>query len=346
MEFRTLSSPHSPRANSTSHMMQQVLLALLPMVVVTSWLFGWGTIINLILASLVALGAEALALWLRKRPLAPALGDYSALVTAWLFALSVPATLPWWLTLIGVGFAILVVKQLYGGLGYNPFNPVAAAYVLLLVSWPLAMTIWPNPSLAGQPLPSLSETLGIIFQGQLPHGMSLDALTGATPFDDLRNQLKQQHDLDSILQSPLWGTLGGRAWEWIGLAALAGGLWLLYRRVITWHIPVSMLLTLFLMAMAFHTLAPLQYPSGPIHLFSGAAIFGAFFIATDPITAATTKRGQLIYGTLIGAMVYIIRTWGGYPDGVAFAVLLMNLAAPTIDRYTRPRTLGHGGFDA
>lgn len=345
MEFRTLSSPHSPRANSTSRMMQQVLLALVPLIATMFWLFGWGVLINLVLASLIALGAEALALKLRQRPLAPALGDYSALVTAWLFALSVPANLPWWLTLIGVAFAILVVKQLYGGLGYNPFNPVAAAYVLLLVSWPLHMTIWPNPVLAGEHLPSLTEALGIIFQGQLPQGMSLDSLTGPTPFDDLRNQLKQGQTLETILPGPLWGALGGRAWEWIGLAALIGGLWLIYRRVITWHIPVSMLLTLFLLAMVFHTWDPSLYPNGFLHIFSGAALFGAFFIATDPITAATTKKGQLVYGALIGVLVYVIRTWGGYPDGVAFGVLLMNLAAPTIDRYLRPRVMGHGGFD-
>lgn len=325
--------------------MQQVLIALVPVAATELWLFGWGILINLVLASLVALGAEALALKLRNRPLTPALGDYSALVTAWLFALSVPATLPWWLSLIGVGFAILVVKQLYGGLGYNPFNPVAAAYVLLLVSWPLYMTIWPNPVLAGGHMPTLAEALGIIFQGQLPTGMGLDALTGATPIDELRNQLKQNQDLGTILQGPVWGLLGGRAWEWIGLSALAGGLWLIYRRVISWHIPVSMLLALFLFAMAFHTWDPSQYPTGLLHIFSGAAIFGAFFIATDPITAATTKRGQLVYGALIGILVYLIRTWGGYPDGVAFGVLLMNLAAPTIDRYTKPRVMGHGGFD-
>jgi electron transport complex protein RnfD len=149
--------------------------------------------------------------------------------------------------------------------------------------------------------------------------------------------------ISEIRQSPLWGDFGGRGWEWVGNWYLLGGVILLYKRVISWHIPVAMLGTVLVFAMLFHFLDQEAHPFGLFHIFSGATLLGAFFIATDPVSAATTKKGQLIYGAGIGALTYIIRRWGGYPDAVAFAVLLMNMAAPMIDYYTQPRVFGHRG---
>lgn len=343
MEFITLSSPHSTRINQVTRVMLQVLLALIPALVAMTYYFGWGVLVNLLLASVTALACEALAMGLRRRPVAPVLGDLSALVTAWLFAIAVPPLLPWWLTVLGVAFAILVVKQLYGGLGYNPFNPAMAAYVLLLISYPVEMTNWLPPRMLNEHLLGLGETLRAVFTGALPHGLTWDALSGATPLDEMRTQLSMHHGISEIMRSPLWGDFGARGWEWVGNWVLLGGLWLLYRRVISWHIPVAMLGSLWLVSMFFYLMDPQSHPFGLFHVFSGGALLGAFFIATDPVTACTTKMGQLIYGALIGLIVFVIRTWGGYPDAVAFSVLLMNLAAPTIDYYTQPRVFGHRG---
>lgn len=336
-----VSSPHGSRPHRVDRIMLEVILALIPGTLAMIWYFGWGILINLTLAGLFALLTEAVALKLRGRPALPALRDLSALVTALLFALAVPPTLPWWLTLLGILFAIGVAKQLYGGLGYNPFNPAMAGYVFLLVSYPLAMTSWLPPALLAEHTLGFLDSVRLIFTGQPPPGLTWDAITMATPLDQMRTQLDQNLMIDEIRQSPLWGDFGGRGWEWVGNWFLLGGLFLLWRRVIDWRIPVSMLLGLLLAAGFFWTLDPQTHPFPAFHLFSGGAILGAFFIATDPVSACTTPKGQLIFGALIGILVFIIRTWGGYPDAVAFAVLLMNIAAPTIDHYTRPRVFGH-----
>jgi electron transport complex protein RnfD len=147
--------------------------------------------------------------------------------------------------------------------------------------------------------------------------------------------------METIRQSPLWGWVGGRGWEWVGLGFLVGGIYLIWQRVISWHIPVSFLVGLGAIAAVFWVVDPQGFPFPAFHLFSGAAMLGAFFIATDPVSACTTKNGQLIYGASIGVLVFVIRTWGGYPDAVAFSVLLLNIAAPMIDYYTQPRVYGH-----
>jgi len=343
MQFPTLTSPHSERPNSVAQSMLWVIIALVPGIAAMTWYFGWGTLINITLATLTALLCESIAVKLRGRPALPVLGDLSAIVTALLFAIAVPPLLPWWLTVIGVAFAILMVKQIYGGLGYNPFNPAMAAYVLLLVSYPVEMTSWLPPDVADlnkNPL-SFYQTFTLIFSGQLPPGLTWDALTMATPLDTMRTQLDMNHQLSEIGQGSLWGDFGGKGWEWIGNWYLLGGIILLYKRIISWHIPVAMMGALILISMFFHMLDQDVYPFALFHLFSGGTILGAFFIATDPVSACTTKKGQLVYGACIGLLIYIIRTWGGYPDAVAFAVLLLNMAAPTIDHFTQPRAYGH-----
>lgn len=341
MSGAVVSSPHGPRINRVDWIMLQVLVALVPGTLAMTWYFGWGLLINMVLAVSFALAAEAAVLRVRGRPVLPTLKDYSAVVTAVLFAIAVPPTLPWWLTLIGMLFAIILVKQLYGGLGYNPFNPAMAAYVLLLVSYPVEMTTWLAPRMLAEHSLSLGESLQLIFLGHLPQGLDWDVVSAATPLDEMRTLRGRGLMIEEIRQSPLWGDFGGRGWEWVGNWFLLGGLYLLWRRVITWHIPLSLLASILVLAGLFWMFDPQAYPFPAFHLFSGAIILGAFFIATDPITACTTLRGQLLYGALIGVLVFVIRSWGGYPDAIAFAVLLLNIAAPTIDHYTQPRVFGH-----
>lgn len=337
-----ISSPHSARPNRVDQVMLQVLIALIPGVAAMFWYFGWGVILNILLASLFAVAAEAAMMKLRGRPVMPAITDLSALVTAVLLAVALPPTLPWWLTLIGVVFAIVIVKQLYGGLGYNPFNPAMAGYVFLLISYPVAMTTWLPPAMLAEHPVSFGDSLHMILTGTPPAALTWDAVSSATPLDAMRTALDQNKLIEEIRQSPLWGDVGGRGWEWVGNWFLVGGLFLLWRKVISWHIPLSVLAGLLVSAGVLWALDPTAYPFPAFHMFSGGAILGAFFIATDPVTAPTTRRGQLIFGAAIGVLVFIIRTWGGYPDAVAFAVLLMNIAAPTIEYYTQPRVYGHG----
>jgi len=336
MEFKTYSSPHLPVSDSVPAMMQRVLLALLPGIVYMICIFGWGTLINILLAGLTALVAEATVLKLRNRHVTTLL-DGSALVTGVLLALALPSLTPWWIPVIGSLFAVVIAKQLYGGLGYNPFNPAMAGYVVLLISFPLELSLWPVPG-AGM---GFSDTLVHVFGTGLPADQTLDTLTMATPMDDIKMRLGLSETLSEMQGSALFGSFAGATWEWINLWFLIGGLWLLQMRVIQWQIPAGMLGGLAFIAFVFYAVNPDVYTTPIFQLFSGAAMLGAFFIATDPVSACTTPRGRLYYGMGIGLLTYIIRTWGGYPEGVAFAVLLMNMAAPTIDHYTRPRVFGH-----
>jgi len=343
MQFSTGISPHLSGPQSVTRVMGLVLLALVPGTLAMLWYFGWGLLINLAIAVSTAVLAEAAVLRLRGRAVGVTLVDLSAIVTAWLLALALPPLLPWWQTALGSAFAIVIAKQLFGGIGYNPFNPAMAGYVLLLVSFPVTMTRWLPPDVvSGNPL-SFADSLHIIFSGTPPLGQTWDAISSATPLDQMRTELSRNRMISEIRQSPLWGDFGGRGWEWVGNWFLLGGLFLIWRRVISWRIPLSMLGALLLIGGLFWAIDPETHPFPAFHLFSGGAMLGAFFIATDPVSACTTPRGQLIYGALIGLFVFIIRTWGGYPDAVAFSVLLLNMAAPTIDYYTQPRIFGQRG---
>ena len=329
MALPRITSPHAKGSNRTQQVMLQVMLATVPGILALTWLFGAGTLYNLLWASACALGFEAAILALRKRPLGFFLKDYSALVTAVLLALALPPYSPWWLTLIACGFAIVFGKQLYGGLGQNPFNPAMLGYVVVLISFPLEMTRWPAPHSVDL-LGGLQQVLGL---AQLPDGW-----VQATALDALK--VNKSLTMDELWQqNPAFGHFGGMASEAVNLAFLAGGLYLLHKRLFTWHAPLGMLAGL---ALLFWTGSGSDSHGSPLfHLLSGATMLGAFFIVTDPVSGATSNLGRLIFGIGVGVLVYVIRAWGGYPDAVAFAVLLMNLAAPTIDYYTRPRTYGH-----
>lgn len=279
--------------NDVQVIMTKVLVALIPAAAVHVWLFGPGLLLNCAIAVAAALVAEAAMLKLRARPLTPALVDLSAPVTAVLLAFALPPLIPWWIPVVGTLFAIVVAKQLFGGIGFNPFNPAMAGYVVLLISFPIEMTRWPTP---------------------------FDGITAATPLDRI-------HEVAVIT--------GG--WEWLSLAVLVGGLWLLSQRVIRWPIPLTVLGSLTVIATAFWLLDPARFASPLFHLAGGATMLCAFFIATDPVTAATTPRGRIVYGIGIGTLIWVLRNFGNYPDGVAFAVLLMNMAAPALDHFLGPR---------
>jgi len=333
-----VSSPYVAPGNSLKRLMIQVIVALLPGTIAYAWFFGPGVIVNIGLAIIFALAFEAGVLKLRAKPILPHLTDFSAVVAAWLFALCLPMHAPWWLVAVGIGFAMIAGKHLYGGLGFNPFNPAMVGYVVLLISFPREMTTWYLPAAVSGETLSLAESiaysLGSVDIGQW------DALSSATPLDQVKTGVGQNIPIDEIRQAPLFGSYGGRGWEWIALWWFVGGVYLLVTKTIRWHIPLSLLSAVLSMALIFYLVDPAVYASPLFHLLSGAVVIGAFFIATDPVSAATTDLGRIYYGLMIGCLIYVIRVWGGYPDGIAFAVLLANMCVPLIDYYTQPRVYG------
>ncbi len=342
-------SPHQRRAPSTAAIMRTLMLALLPGLLVQSLIFGYGVVIQLLLAVSLAWLFEGLVLRLRGKPLTP-LKDNSAAVTAMLLALAIPPMLPWWITAIGVFIAIVMAKQLYGGLGHNPFNPAMVAYAALLVSFPLSMTSWLPAVVDLQQPPGLLDSALLIFTGHSGSGLTLeqvrttiDGITAATPLDGMRTALSQGLTATESYARGSGSWWGGQHVIWVNLAYLAGGLWLLASGVIRWHIPVAILLTLALCSLTDQWINGDGAPAALFYLLSGATMLGAFFIATDPVSASTTTVGRLWYGAIIGALIFAIRRYGGYPDAIAFAVLLANTCVPVIDHYSRPRTLGHAG---
>lgn len=350
MTFKIAASPHTHQRRTTQQVMRWVYLALIPGVLTLTYFFGWGVWIQIGLCLMTAWFAEAFCMMLRGRSVQFAWRDHTAIVTAVLLAISIPGFAPWWIAVIGTAFAIIVVKHVYGGVGQNIFNPAMAGYVLLLISFPVQMTSWPIPQSLAQHSLSFYDTLVLILQGYTPSGYSveqlrtgLDGMTMATPLDALRTALNDHLTMSEALNQPIFGETAGIGWLWVNLAFLLGGLVLLKQRIISWHLPMGMLLGLAVPAALTWLFAPDQSVSPIMHLLSGATMLGAFFIITDPVTAATSNRGRIYFGLLVGFLVFVIRTWGGYPDGVAFAVLLANMTVPVLDKYTQPRVYGHGG---
>ena len=331
MEFTT--PPYLLKEASVSRVMSRVLLALLPGIAAYVFWFGPAILVQISLATAAALLGEAAMLKLRGKPVTFFLADLSAVVTAWLIALTFPPLAPWWLTVFGVLFAIVIAKQLYGGLGQNPFNPAMIAFAVCIVSFPALMSQW--PTVGGD----FTSQLHLIF-GLLPR---VDAITSATPLDALKTNLKLAADANVpalLSNGKIYGAFAGQGWEWVTLSYLLGGLWLIQQRIITWHIPLTFLSAITLLSGALWLWQPQAYASPLFHLFSGGVMLGAFFIATDPVSGSTTPRGKLIFAASIGLLAYTIRVFGGYPDGVAFAVLLLNICVPLIDMYTQPPIFG------
>ncbi len=321
---------------SVSQVMTQVCIALVPGIIAYVSLIGPAILVQLVIASFAALLAESAMLKVRGKPQAMFLADGSAVVTAWLIALTFPPLAPWWLVALGTVFAIIVAKHLYGGLGQNPFNPAMVAFAVCIVAFPALMSQWPS---VGLQMP-LREQVNIIL-GLAPR---VDVLTGATPLDALKTALKlgdSSVDVTQLLANQdIFGNFAGRGWEWVAGGYLLGGLWMWQRKLITWHVPATFIGALVLISGALWLYQPAQFANPLFHLFSGGTMIGAFFIATDPVSGCTTPRGKLIFGAGAGLLAYTIRVFGGYPDGVAFAVLLMNLCAPLIDLLTQPPIFG------
>jgi electron transport complex protein RnfD len=334
MDFST--PPYLLKNASVQRVMLQVIAALVPGIAAYVWIFGPVILVQLALATATALAAEAAMLKLRDKPLSLFLSDGSAIVTAWLIALTFPPLSPWWLIITGTLFAVIVAKHLYGGLGQNPFNPAMVAFAVCIVSFPALMSQWPAVGMQV----SLADQISVVF-GLMPR---LDAISGATPLDTLKTALKLDEGTVSVAallaDQTVYGFFAGRGWEWVTGGYLLGGLFLWWRGIISWHAPLSFIAGLSLVAAGLWLVNPAQFANPLFHLFSGGAMLGAWFIVTDPVSGCTTPKGKMIFGFSAGVLAYVIRVFGGYPDGVAFAVLLMNLCVPLIDLYTQPAIFG------
>lgn len=340
MSAATIASPHAHDHSSINRIMLHVCLALIPCSVYGIYQFGFPALNLFLITCLSAVIWESLCLKLLAIPQSR-LRDNSALLTGWLLALTLPPWAPWWIGVGGSFFAIVLGKQLYGGLGQNVFNPAMLARVALLISFPVQMTTWPLAEIGFSQV-DFFQGLAITFgNAPIPDGM-----TGATSLGSLKTEITAGGSASEIIQanfSPLdsfWGSVSGSLGETSVLLILLGGLWLLLMRIISWHIPVSLLATTALLSLFFHWYDPSLYAGAGFHLLSGAMMLGAFFIATDMVTSPSSKSGQLVFGSGCGAVDFAIRTWGGFPEGMGFAVLFMNALTPLIDLYFRPRIYG------
>jgi electron transport complex protein RnfD len=320
--FILSASPHISSGESIRSLMNDVILALVPGLLVGIYYFGMDAVRVIAITTASAVAFEAATQRLMGRPVA--VSDMSAVLTGVLLAMNLPTGSPWWICVIGSAVAIVIAKQLYGGIGYNIFNPALVARVVLLISWPVQMTTWPEPK--------------PFFQ------RGVDTITGATSLGKMKESLLLQGDLSGIADirwiDPFLGHTGGSLGEISAVALALGGIYLIARRVITWHIPVSYLGSVLLMAAIFHQIDPNRYAPATFHLVTGGLMLGAFYMATDLVTSPVTYRGMLIFGAGCGIITLVIRYWGGYPEGVSFAILLMNAATPLIDRWVKPKTFG------
>lgn len=318
-------SPHINTRDSVTRIMYTVVLALLPACLFAVYLFGWEAVRVLAIAVGGSIGLEWLLARITGLPFDAK--DGSAAVTGVLLALNLPATAPAWLVLVGVVIAVGLGKATFGGLGQNPFNPALVARVFLLISWPVQMTRWPVP----HPIV----------------GPALDGITGATPLGLWKEELLLKGHAGAAAQigflDPLFGTVSGSLGEMSVIALLIGSIPLFYKRYITWHIPVSFVGTVGIVAAIAWLVDPTRALHPLLHLTSGGLFLGALFMATDMVTSPITRRGMLLFGAGCGLITIVIRMWGGYPEGVSFAILIMNAVVPLLDRYLRPKPFGTVG---
>jgi RnfABCDGE-type electron transport complex D subunit len=338
-----VASPHAHGGNSVARTMMRVQIALVPATLFGFWLYGWPAFFMFAATVGSCMGWEALCLRLSgSTRIRATLGDGSAALTGWLLALTMPPWGPWWLAVVGGFVAIVIGKQVFGGVGQNVFNPAMVARVALLVSFPVPMTTWIMPmSVMHAASPDLLEGLRI-FLGVQP---VTDALTTATLLGHAKTELSRGVDLVAVLSQGdslvSWtGMRPGSLGESSSLLLLGGGLFLMLSGIISWHIPVAVMAGLAIPAAIGHAVDPGRYLPPEVHLLSGGAMLCALFIATDYVTSPNTRMGQVVFGLSVGFIGWIIRSFGGYPEGVGFAILLMNAMTPIIDRYVRPRILG------
>ncbi|MCW2306933.1 RnfABCDGE type electron transport complex subunit D [Rhodobium gokarnense] len=335
--------PHAHSGNSISRTMVLVLVALMPATLFGFYEFGWPAVFLFLVTVAAAIAAESFSLALAGKPQKPFLLDGSAVVTGWIIAMTLPPWAPWWIGVVGSFIAIVLAKHAFGGLGQNVFNPAMIARTVLLISFPIEMTqfLTPQPMFTGSS-PGFLEGLEITFAGHT----AFDAVSSASLLGAIKTQLGLGVPVNEVVGGSLsltamaLGIVPGSMGETSAVAILLGGILLLATRTITWHAPVAMIVTMAVLAGLFQAIDPGRYPGPAIHLVSGTFLFAAFFIATDYVTAPATGMGKLIFGAGVAALTFIIRTWASYPEGIGFAILLMNAAVPLIDHYVRPRIYG------
>jgi electron transport complex protein RnfD len=326
MQLLTISgSPHIHGDQSVKKIMWGVVLALIPAMLVSFWYFGLGALLSIAVAVFTCVAVEySVTKFILKEE--PSISDGSSIITGILLAFNVPSNLPWWELVIGSIFAIAVVKMSFGGLGKNPFNPALAGRIFMLISFPVDMTSWPLP-----------------VQNRF---VLVDALTGPTSLGTLAEGIKNGETVSQLASKLpdyahlLTGNIGGSLGEVSAIALIIGGIYMLFRKIITWHIPVSYLLTVFLFTGLLWLINPERYIDPVFHLLAGGLILGAVFMATDMVTSPMTTKGMLIFGVGCGLLTVLIRVWGSYPEGVSFAILIMNAFTPLINKYVKPKRFG------
>lgn len=329
VSYKTVAGPHTDEGNSSSTLMYLVVAALLPATFHGVYIFGANVAFVFMVSCLAALITERLLLWIRGANVR-SVWDGSALLTAWLLAMSLPPTTPWWVVAFGAIFAIAIGKQAYGGLGNNIFNPAMLARVVLLICFPVELTDWQNA------IPPEMVNGELQFSAQWFNHLSdvngVDAFTAATPL---------AHDSDVPSMWRLFtGQHGGSMGETSAVLLLLGGLFLMWKRVITYVLPCAVILGVCVPAFVFNLISPDQFLPAGVHLLSGATMLTAFFIATDMVTSPVSRKGQWVFGVGCGLLMFLIRSFGSYPEGAAFAILIMNTTTPVIDHYLRPVIFG------
>lgn len=318
-------SPHQQSAETTRKLMFGVVIALAPALAASVYFFGTGAIIVTLVSVLACVATEYL---IQKFILKtkPSVSDGSAVVTGLLLAFNVPSNLPVYIIIIGAIISIGVAKMTFGGLGSNPFNPALVGRVFLLISFPVQMTSWPVPS---------GFKTGY-----------LDAVTGATPLGIMSEGIKNGEAVAALMEKVpshmqlFYGYMGGSMGEIAAVALLLGGIYMIIRKIITWHIPVTILLTIAVFTGILWVVDPTKYADPLFHLLTGGIMLGAIFMATDYVTSPMTAKGMIIYGIGIGVITVLIRTWGAYPEGVSFAILIMNAFVPLLNMYIKPKRFG------
>ncbi len=316
------SSPHVHSTEDVPWIMRQVIYALIPGALVGVYFFGIPALRVIAVAIVSCVVMEAL--WQKLTASPVTIKDGSAVLTGLLLAMNLPSGAPWWLVVIGSLVAIIIAKQLFGGIGNNPFNPALVGRVFLLISFPVAMTTWPEPR---------------SFFSQ-----AADAATGATPLGALKTAIFEHGTIAAApglnLMDPFLGNVGGSLGEISALALILGGIYLIARRIITWHIPVVYIATVAVLTGILWLVNPEGCASPAFHLVAGGLMLGAFFMATDMVTSPITNTGKVVFAIGCGVITVVIRLWGGYPEGVSFAILIMNAFVPLINRATKPAKFG------